>query len=290
LTGSSQLHLSFVFPSRLFSDLSDPPSRPIFCSHGHSAIRNYTSLLSNTSLPTSDRDISLRFLVHLIGDLHQPLHLTGSSRGGNDIKVHFEGRLNSLHSVWDSQILNKQIRELSNYTGKFSEDRIESTLRGKNYDSYIRWVLKEGLGQGDGDGEAWWKEESKGWLDCPEREVVKKGYRARNPLKFEVFQGKVGSNGLKSMEQWFNDEEEADQVSFSPQNQFVLSSPKKSSRTMNEKSVSQKRKKDWKKKKSRGTTSIGTLPPSSRCQVSNSLKKRVPSIFSNTIRTLSEFL
>jgi hypothetical protein len=33
--------------------------------------------------PRKDRDIPLRFLVHFLGDIHQPLHLTGRDRGGN---------------------------------------------------------------------------------------------------------------------------------------------------------------------------------------------------------------
>jgi len=93
------------------------------------------------------RDISLRFLIHFLGDIHQPLHLCGRDKGGNggklivpadqikltsshvqvrrqDEKVcHFPfstllcGRTDdSLHSVWDSGILTKNIRELGNYT------------------------------------------------------------------------------------------------------------------------------------------------------------------------------
>lgn len=117
-----------------------------------------------------ERDVALRFLVHYVGDLHQPLHLTGRARGGNDVKVHFEGRLNKLHSVWDSQILNKHLRELSNYTGGLPSYRIESALRGKIYDPYIRWILSEGLGQTlDYRFESWWKaEEVQDWVKCPE--------------------------------------------------------------------------------------------------------------------------
>jgi hypothetical protein len=37
------------------------------------------------------RDIALRFLVHFMGDLHQPLHLTGRDRGGNGAMFSFEG-------------------------------------------------------------------------------------------------------------------------------------------------------------------------------------------------------
>lgn len=50
------------------------------------AIQNYTSRLANASLDDTQRQEALRFLVHFIGDSHQPLHagFTGD-RGGNDI-------------------------------------------------------------------------------------------------------------------------------------------------------------------------------------------------------------
>ena len=44
-------------------------------------------------------------LVHLVGDLHQPMH-TGhlSDRGGNSVPVRFFGRESNLHAVWDSSL------------------------------------------------------------------------------------------------------------------------------------------------------------------------------------------
>lgn len=50
---------------------------------------------------------ALKFLVHLIGDLHQPLH-TGHYKdyGGNKIKVKWFGQNTNLHSVWDSKIID----------------------------------------------------------------------------------------------------------------------------------------------------------------------------------------
>jgi len=35
---------------------------------------------------------ALKFLIHFVGDLHQPLHLTGRARGGNSVKVLFDRR------------------------------------------------------------------------------------------------------------------------------------------------------------------------------------------------------
>ncbi len=79
-------------------------------------IRYNEERLANTKLDRADRAIALKFLVHLIGDLHQPLHATAVERGGNGILVKVFGsdicggeparpiRCN-LHSVWDTQLI-----------------------------------------------------------------------------------------------------------------------------------------------------------------------------------------
>ncbi len=51
----------------------------------------------------------LKILVHLVGDLHQPLHVgTGEDRGGNDVRVRwmYEPDSSNLHRVWDSDMIN----------------------------------------------------------------------------------------------------------------------------------------------------------------------------------------
>ncbi|OLN85446.1 Nuclease S1-like protein 3 [Colletotrichum chlorophyti] len=79
-----------------------------------SAIQNYTSQILDTSLPFINRKNATMFVIHFLGDIHQPLHATGLLRGGNDIRpVCWRRQPNrqgvctgpmSLHSVWDTQI------------------------------------------------------------------------------------------------------------------------------------------------------------------------------------------
>ncbi|MGH6753423.1 MAG: S1/P1 nuclease, partial [Bradyrhizobium sp.] len=44
---------------------------------------------------------ALKFLVHFVGDVHQPFHAVGFERGGNGIRVVAFGNRTNLHSVWD---------------------------------------------------------------------------------------------------------------------------------------------------------------------------------------------
>jgi hypothetical protein len=52
------------------------------------------------------RSRALTFVVHLVGDLHQPLHAADNGdRGGNNLKVKLLGKTSNLHRVWDSGII-----------------------------------------------------------------------------------------------------------------------------------------------------------------------------------------
>jgi predicted permease len=165
-------HLHYVNPVD-----DEPPKHCTYGEHGWKdggsgnvleAIVNYTSRVATSE--GYERDIAMRFLVHYIGDAHQPLHLTGRARGGNDVAVRYEGRYAKLHSVWDGLLINSQIRQLANYTTRLPSARIESALRGKTYDAYIRWILVEGLGQGKRAGDqskGWWEDEAAHWTSCP---------------------------------------------------------------------------------------------------------------------------
>src|SRR5258706_8469292 len=59
--------------------------------------------LKNKSVTKAKPAEALKFVVHFVGDLHQPLHSSDNGdRGGNDVKVDFLGRASNLHRVWDS--------------------------------------------------------------------------------------------------------------------------------------------------------------------------------------------
>ena len=68
-------------------------------------------LRSDTVSPTRKAE-ALRFLIHLIGDLHQPLHVgRGDDKGGNDFQVQWMKKGSNLHRVWDSGLI--ELQELS---------------------------------------------------------------------------------------------------------------------------------------------------------------------------------
>jgi hypothetical protein len=70
--------------------------------------------LGDDSLPKSERAQALKFLVHFIGDVHQPFHAIGDERGGNGVRVAFLGSQQcgsytcNLHGVWDESIIEHE--------------------------------------------------------------------------------------------------------------------------------------------------------------------------------------
>ncbi|MCZ2155173.1 MAG: S1/P1 nuclease [Bryobacterales bacterium] len=70
------------------------------------ALQRMREVLSDRSQPRRDRLRALRFVIHLVGDLHQPLHYgRRSDRGGNDVSVRWFGNNTNLHAVWDVGIV-----------------------------------------------------------------------------------------------------------------------------------------------------------------------------------------
>lgn len=71
------------------------------------AIRTQTRILADRSRPQVERLQALKFVVHFVGDVHQPLHAGyGRDKGGNDVQVNLNGKGTNLHSLWDSGMLN----------------------------------------------------------------------------------------------------------------------------------------------------------------------------------------
>jgi hypothetical protein len=83
-------------------------------------VRAWAAALADAQRDPEERLKALFFLVHLVADLHQPLHCaTRHDHGGNRTQVVFFGRPQSLHQVWDSGVLER---------GRQGADRLQRQL------------------------------------------------------------------------------------------------------------------------------------------------------------------
>lgn len=99
----------------------------------------------------------LRILIHLTGDLHQPLHVGArDDRGGNNIKVMWFGNNSNLHRVWDSDMIDDSrlsYTELAQSLDKPSEEQVRIWQKASIYEwaresqSYEKQVYDYGNGR-----------------------------------------------------------------------------------------------------------------------------------------------
>lgn len=74
------------------------------------AIKHFASQLQDVRLEQEKRAQALKWLGHLVADLHQPLHAGyRKDRGGNDVMVEYLGEAVNYHAYWDSVLLKDRI-------------------------------------------------------------------------------------------------------------------------------------------------------------------------------------
>lgn len=107
---------SYVF-SWHFQDVE--PCKPFdvksVCANGNCVsvqIARAQRMLADRKLPPRDRLMALAFLVHFVGDIHQPLHAVehDGDQGGNKVKaIYGAGVKTNLHSIWDGYLAERGI-------------------------------------------------------------------------------------------------------------------------------------------------------------------------------------
>ena len=89
--------------------LGEPHYLPKFSPRGGGVvdkIAHYKLLLADKKAPIKDRRRALLFFVHLVEDVHQPLHVgDNNDRGGNLAQVQYHGQGDNLHRLWDSSMI-----------------------------------------------------------------------------------------------------------------------------------------------------------------------------------------
>ena len=103
-------------------------------------IEKCKQVLLDKNASKADKAFHLKMLVHLIGDLHQPMHVGRvSDRGGNDFQVRWFNRGTNMHRVWDSDMINSfnmTYSELASNTAVLSKAQIKELQKG----SVVDWV------------------------------------------------------------------------------------------------------------------------------------------------------
>lgn len=114
-------------------------------------IERFRRVLANADGDVRKRQKALKYLIHFVGDLHQPLHAGDNhDRGGNDVQVEFLGQtINpfnhkpwNLHAVWDSGILEEHDRDAHHYVERLNA-WLNSQPEGVFQDgSVVDWAIE----------------------------------------------------------------------------------------------------------------------------------------------------
>jgi hypothetical protein len=151
LPWSADLHFAHT-PER---NCEDPFELSTHCPNNRcivTAIRNYTERAEDPSLSVHERGEAIKFLIHLMADIHSPVHLGfAKDFGGNRLGVRFQSVNTNLHQVWDSFLfdsLGKTYKEIASLVtnNHVVEFRIDDQIVA-NKDRFARFIASETITQ-----------------------------------------------------------------------------------------------------------------------------------------------
>ena len=107
----SPWHYATIPDDKTYQEVGTPEEGDVIVT-----IQRLMAELQTKNFTDKDEAFALKCLVHLIGDIHQPLHVgNGDDKGGNDIKLEYFWQSSNLHRVWDSEIIDGQKYSYSEY-------------------------------------------------------------------------------------------------------------------------------------------------------------------------------
>ncbi|MCW5517399.1 S1/P1 nuclease [Muriicola sp. Z0-33] len=103
-------------------------------------IRECIRIVKDPNSSPNEKSFYLKMLIHLVGDLHQPMHVGRlEDKGGNDIQLQWFNNGSNLHRVWDSHMIDDYGMSYSELTSKFpalSNKEIKKVQQG----TVLDWV------------------------------------------------------------------------------------------------------------------------------------------------------
>ncbi len=129
-------HYVTVPDGRRYEEVGPPPEGDAL-----TALERFSATVRNAEAPLAERQLALRFIIHIVGDLAQPLHVgNGRDRGGNDVRVRFFGRQTNLHALWDGAIVDHEQLSYREWTDWLLAAATPDQLREWSSADPLQWV------------------------------------------------------------------------------------------------------------------------------------------------------
>src|SRR5437763_2202585 len=106
----------------------------------------FEQILSDRHASESARLEALKFLVHFVADVHQPMHAISEARGGNDIQISEFGNTTcgsrpcNLHSLWDVGLIDHTRRSESPYVEHLEQLIVQDHLQSESHGTPAEWA------------------------------------------------------------------------------------------------------------------------------------------------------
>jgi len=108
-----------------------------------SAIIKYAKVLRSQDASPAERTEALKFLIHFVQDIHQPLHVSRArDKGGNDIKVEFFHDRTNLHRLWDSGLIRRTKKPWSAYAAELQQGITPEQLAKWKSTDPVEWATE----------------------------------------------------------------------------------------------------------------------------------------------------
>lgn len=109
------------------------------------AIERFRLEVADTSKTMGERGFALKMIVHLVGDMHQPLHCAdrNNDRGGNNVKITWFGRSGkgfNLHAVWDKLIIEEAGLDDAEFAEALEAELTPQTVAQFQQGTVIQWA------------------------------------------------------------------------------------------------------------------------------------------------------
>ena len=106
----------------------------------YSALLQQEQVLGSATTSREQKIEALKFIVHFVGDLHQPMHVSREEdKGGNTIQLNYEGKGTNLHSLWDSRLIEHEGLTYEQIAEKYGQAS-PAQIRQWQSDPLIKWI------------------------------------------------------------------------------------------------------------------------------------------------------
>lgn len=109
----------------------------------YTALLNMEAILADKNATRDQQREAVRFIVHLVGDIHQPLHVgNGTDRGANWCTVTYMSKATNLHALWDTDLIDAIKLSFTEYT-RFLEDSLtKENEKLWSSGNYLDWIAE----------------------------------------------------------------------------------------------------------------------------------------------------